>query len=321
MSPQESPREHEYDVALSFAGEDRGYVEAVADAAVALGLRIFYDRYEETGLWGKDLYEHLDWVYRKAAKYCVLFISKSYAEKVWTNHERSSAQARAIEQNTEYVLPVRFDDTEVPGLRPTIGYIDLAGRDPADLARSIREKVGEPARTNFLPPHLDRLYERMGIEEDDAAIELTDHRVSLLFGNLTRMRPEEREVLAAVLVRGCAADLPDNVHINVDLLSRLVERSATEVLQILGGLRSLGVVSTLYEDHSHGGDELGGPGQMVRVEIRLMFRGEAGGNATELLRNMIWNQGLCEHHSVAALVDADFAHLSHATLREGSIHD
>jgi hypothetical protein len=67
-------------------------------------------------LWGKDLYEHLDYIYGRAARYCVLFISNDYAKKVWTTHERRSAQARALEEHEEYILPARFDDTEVPAL-------------------------------------------------------------------------------------------------------------------------------------------------------------------------------------------------------------
>jgi hypothetical protein len=64
-------------------------------------------------------------VYRKLARYCVLFASADYARKVWTNHERRSAQARALRERSEYVLPARFDDTEIPGLSSTVGYIDL----------------------------------------------------------------------------------------------------------------------------------------------------------------------------------------------------
>lgn len=85
-----------YDVALSFAGEQRAYVEKVAAALRRRGIRPFYDDYEQAVLWGKDLYEHLDWVYQKAARYCVLFASEAYARKVWTTHERRSAQARAL---------------------------------------------------------------------------------------------------------------------------------------------------------------------------------------------------------------------------------
>ena len=115
----------EYDVALSFAGEDRDYVLEVATYLKNNGIRVFYDQFETVGLWGRDLYSHLDTVYRKSARFCVMFISASYAEKVWTNHERRSAQARAMSENEEYLLPCRFDRTEIEGLAPTIGIVIL----------------------------------------------------------------------------------------------------------------------------------------------------------------------------------------------------
>jgi hypothetical protein len=132
----------EYDVALSFAGEDRPYVEEVATALKAAGVKVFYDRFEEVALWGENLYDHLSEVYGKQARYTVMFISEHYAKKVWTNHERESAQARALEENTACILPARFDDTEVPGLRRTVGYLSLHGRDPKDFAELIARKVG-----------------------------------------------------------------------------------------------------------------------------------------------------------------------------------
>jgi hypothetical protein len=132
----------EWDVALSFAGEQREYVEAVADRLRALGVRVFYDAYVQHDLWGKDLYTHLDQVYRIASHYCVLFISKDYAQKVWTNHERKSAQARAFVSQSEYILPARFDNTELPGVLPTTGYIDLSKTSPDELAILIARKLG-----------------------------------------------------------------------------------------------------------------------------------------------------------------------------------
>jgi len=134
---------HEYDVAFSFAGEDRDYVDEVAGALKNSGIRVFYDRYEQIDLWGKDLYTHLRDVYQKKARYTVMFISQSYARKLWTNHERESAQARAFTENREYVLPVRFDDTDVPGVLPTTGYLDLRNLSPVELANAIVAKLGK----------------------------------------------------------------------------------------------------------------------------------------------------------------------------------
>jgi hypothetical protein len=84
-----------YDVGLSFAGEDRDYVEAVAAQLVSLGVKVFYDRYETASLWGKDLYQHLSNVYKQAS-YSVIFISCNYATRLWTKHELKSAQAKAF---------------------------------------------------------------------------------------------------------------------------------------------------------------------------------------------------------------------------------
>ena len=57
-------RNFEYDVALSFAGEQRPYVLQVAQGLRTHGVRVFYDDYETDNLWGKDLYAHLTEVYQ-----------------------------------------------------------------------------------------------------------------------------------------------------------------------------------------------------------------------------------------------------------------
>lgn len=49
---------------------------------------------------------------------------------------------RAIESKEEYILPARFDDTEIPGLRKTISYVDLRRKSSAELAALILQKLG-----------------------------------------------------------------------------------------------------------------------------------------------------------------------------------
>lgn len=131
-----------YEVVLSFAGEEREYVEKVAEILKHNSVNLFYDKYEEASLWGKELTEHLDKVYRGSARYCVIFISKHYKDKVWPTQEKRSALVRALEEKEEYILPARFDDTEIPGLRPTIGYVSLKDKTPKELALLILQKLG-----------------------------------------------------------------------------------------------------------------------------------------------------------------------------------
>jgi len=131
----------EYDVALSFAGEDRDYVLRVASHLKNAGIRVYYDEFEEIKLWGKDLYVYFRDIYTEKAKYTVMFISEHYAKKVWTNHERESAQARALQENREYILPARFDRTKIPGLLDTTGYIPLTSVTSEEFAEKIIQKL------------------------------------------------------------------------------------------------------------------------------------------------------------------------------------
>lgn len=134
---------YDYDIALSFAGENRAYVEKVAKLLTDKGVQIFYDMYEQSSLWGKDLFIHLDDVYQNKAMFCIMFISEFYKSKLWTNHEMRSVFARAFVSNSEYILPARFDDTEIPGIKTTTGYIDLRSLPPEDLAKLAYDKVIE----------------------------------------------------------------------------------------------------------------------------------------------------------------------------------
>ena len=137
-----SPVTPNYDVALSFAGENRAYVERVAEAIKEAGVNVFYDRFETATLWGKNLVDHLANIYQHRSRFVVMFISKFYVEKAFPTHERQHAQARALVAKEEYILPARFDDTEVPGLAPTVAYADLRNLSPEQLAQLILSKVG-----------------------------------------------------------------------------------------------------------------------------------------------------------------------------------
>lgn len=130
-----------FDVALSYAGEDRYYVKQVAEILRDSAINVFYDEFEEANLWGKNLYTYLQEIYRDHARYTIMFCSKSYATKMWTTHERESAQERAFRENSEYILPARLDDTEIPGLPITVAYIDLREKTPYEFCELIGKKL------------------------------------------------------------------------------------------------------------------------------------------------------------------------------------
>lgn len=133
--------EYKYYIALSFAGEDRDYVDKVGQIIKENGVQVFYDKFEEVDLWGKDFGIHFDYVYRRQSKYFVTFISVIYEQKVWINYEVRAVFARKIENKEEAILPVIFDKTELDGIRSTLVYLDISKMPIEELANKILQKL------------------------------------------------------------------------------------------------------------------------------------------------------------------------------------
>lgn len=134
---------YEYDVALSFAGENREYVEEVAIFLKDFGVKVFYDNFKQDEIWGKNLFEYLQDIYQNKAKYTIVFISNQYKNKKWTRHEYRSAQVRALNEiEQEYILPVKFDDTELPSLNENLAYISARNKTPKEIADFFINKIG-----------------------------------------------------------------------------------------------------------------------------------------------------------------------------------
>ncbi|MBL1215619.1 MAG: TIR domain-containing protein [Ignavibacteriae bacterium] len=137
----------EYDIAISFAGEDREHAQQLSQLLTNRSVKVFYDEFEQSKLWGKNLYDYLSEIYSKQSEYCVMFLSKHYAAKAWTTIERQSAQERAFRESKEYILPIKIDDTEIPGIPSTVGYIDLREKTIEEIANLILVKLGKKTIT------------------------------------------------------------------------------------------------------------------------------------------------------------------------------
>src|SRR5713226_1020285 len=100
-----------YEIALSFAGEDRIFVEAVAKALRERGVKVFYDAFEQVTILGKDLTAHLADVYGKLADF-LRNVRVMSLRKEGMARFRAAARPgpRALAEKREYILPVRRDD-------------------------------------------------------------------------------------------------------------------------------------------------------------------------------------------------------------------
>jgi len=309
------PKTYRFDVSLSFAGANRAYVRRVADILRNMGVRVFFDEYSKADMWGKDLYTHLQDFYQNAARYCVLFLSKQYAKNVWTNHERQSAQARAIRQNSEYILPARFDNTQIPGLAHTIGYISLRKMSPSGLAKLIQEKLGNKQRHAYFPPSPDILFKKMGARSK-LARHVVSSRAFDFFESLERMNDEERLVVFAIFHYACPSGPRRNVHVNLDFLRRVMGFPQAKIIRIVDGIASLGFIYRLKTQHhdatNHKSEVLFLEWADNRVDDDVL------GNATAEAEAMlsVASEDFCDKHALEMLMRLDFSQLSSATRRK-----
>ena len=140
-----------WDVALSYAGGQRDYVQQVAAELQAQMVRCFYDADEQIEMWGKYLAEELPIIYGEQAAAVVVFVSAEYAARDWTRLERRAALNKAVRERREYLLPARFDDTPLPGLLSGMVAVDLRTRTPQQFAAMIADKLARLAITAPAP--------------------------------------------------------------------------------------------------------------------------------------------------------------------------
>ena len=133
----------EYDVALSFAAEDKPIAEELADLLIARNIAVFLDEYASPDPWGKDILNHLVNLYARKTHYCVLLISKHYPLHEWTEEERASVSEAALRDAEEYIIPLRLDDHGVPGIETAKGYRDLRHNSLEQFVSWLEEKLAE----------------------------------------------------------------------------------------------------------------------------------------------------------------------------------
>ncbi|GAA5172978.1 MULTISPECIES: toll/interleukin-1 receptor domain-containing protein [Amycolatopsis] len=139
-----SGREHAHDIAMSFSGAQRSYVERVVRECERLGLDVFYDKNVTVQLWGRNVIEELRKVYGSAdTRYVVAFLSREYLAGSYPMDEFRTANLRGIQQ-VDYILPVLMDDVVFPPehLNPATVYLKAADYEPEALAKAIVERVG-----------------------------------------------------------------------------------------------------------------------------------------------------------------------------------
>jgi hypothetical protein len=127
-------RQSSYDFSISFSGKQRGIARDIANNLKGRNCKVFLDEFETARILGTNLTDFLYNVYAKETEYCVVLVSQNYVDGLWTTHERRAALDRAISSpRSAYILPVKIDDAELPGMPTSTAYVRW-NNNPTEIA-------------------------------------------------------------------------------------------------------------------------------------------------------------------------------------------
>ncbi|HEX4964951.1 MAG TPA: TIR domain-containing protein [Thermoanaerobaculia bacterium] len=133
----------DFEVALSFAEEHRGFVETVAEklAAELTRARVFFYPFHPNETRGRDHDLFLQKLYGERSRLVVAFLDEHYGHKPWCLIEWRAIRNLLNGDRADSVMLVRLDDGEIPGLLPTDGWTPAHSLNPAAVADLILSRL------------------------------------------------------------------------------------------------------------------------------------------------------------------------------------
>lgn len=134
---------HLFDVAFSFPGEVRPYVESIAaELEREVGPdSYFYDNNYKAQLARPSLDTLLQDIYRNRSKLIVVFLCEKYQEKEWCGIEFRAIRDIIKAREHQKVMFIKMDEGKVEGVFSTDGYIDSRSHTPEEVAAFIKERL------------------------------------------------------------------------------------------------------------------------------------------------------------------------------------
>ena len=138
---------HQFDVALSFPGQCREYVEIIAEMTRdKVGHdKCFYDEHYTAQLARPDLDLLLQGIYRDRSKLIVVFLGQDFQNSEWCGIEFRAIREILKTRDPKKVMYLRMDDGPVEGVTVTDGYIDVRQYGPEQIAQFIHQRVRDLA--------------------------------------------------------------------------------------------------------------------------------------------------------------------------------
>ena len=134
---------HRFQVALSFPGEYRTFVERVAEELEEHlePNACFYDNHYKALLARPNLDVLLHGIYGARSDLVVAFVCAEYDVKTWCGIEWQKIRERRAFGDEADIMYVRLGEGDVKGMSRLDGYLDAQARSPEDVAALIVQRL------------------------------------------------------------------------------------------------------------------------------------------------------------------------------------
>jgi len=114
-----SPKDYEFDFAISFAGENRDLARHIAESLEILDANVFFDEQYEANYLGRTWSKEFLRIFGSDSRLVVCLLDKYHKDKIWPTFERECFEPRVVDAE---VIPIFLDDTIFPGIpKDTVG--------------------------------------------------------------------------------------------------------------------------------------------------------------------------------------------------------
>lgn len=113
--------EFEFDLAISFAGENRELARLLDEHFTTLDVQVFYDENFESNFLGRAWSKEFKRIFGSASRFVLVLLDSHHQEKIWPTFEREVFVPRIANGD---VIPIYLDNTPVTGIpKDTVGIV------------------------------------------------------------------------------------------------------------------------------------------------------------------------------------------------------
>ncbi|MCW3102784.1 MAG: hypothetical protein JWO09_1224 [Bacteroidetes bacterium] len=115
-------RNYEFEIAISFAGENRELARKFTEKLEIFDVSVFFDELYESNLLGKALTKQFTRIFNEGSKFVLCLLDHHHHEKIWPTFERETFRVRVQE---EAIIPTYLDNTKFLGIPEDLYGFDM----------------------------------------------------------------------------------------------------------------------------------------------------------------------------------------------------